>query len=80
MFYVDYLRSQSFPDKTYIGLTRDLKQRLETHNSGGSKFTKPYRPWGLVLFLGFKDKLKATAFEKYLKSGSGSSFAKKRFW
>jgi hypothetical protein len=32
------------------------------------------------MFMGFKDKLKATAFEKYLKSGSGSAFAKKRFW
>jgi hypothetical protein len=30
--------------------------------------------------LGFKDKLKATAFEKYLKSGSESAFVKKRFW
>ena len=31
------------------------------------------------MFLGFKDKLKATAFEKYLKSDSGSAFAKNDF-
>ncbi len=80
MHYVYLIRSISNPNQTYIGNTENLKRRLETHNSGGSKFTKAYRPWELVLFLGFKDKLKATAFEKYLKSGSGSSFAKKRFW
>ena len=46
----------------------------------GSIHTKNHRPWDLILFLGFKNKLKATAFEKYLKSGSGSAFARKRFW
>ena len=38
------------------------------------------RPWKLITFLGFDDKLKATAFEKYLKSGAGRAFAKKRLW
>jgi len=33
-----------------------------------------------VLSLNFADKEKAMAFEKYLKSGSGNAFAKKRFW
>ncbi len=80
MHYVYLIRSISSPNKTYVGNTVNLKQRLATHNSGGSLFTQPYRPWELVMFLGFKDKLKATAFEKYLKSGSGTSFAKKRFW
>ncbi len=80
MHYVYLLRSLSHPNKTYTGNTVNLVQRLETHNSGGSIYTEPYRPWELVMFLAFKDKLKATAFEKYLKSGSGTSFAKKRFW
>jgi predicted GIY-YIG superfamily endonuclease len=57
-----------------------LKQRLETHNSGGSSHTKLYAPWELVVSIEFKHKLKATAFEKYLKSGSGGAFAQKRFW
>jgi len=80
MHYVYLIRSISSPDKTYVGNTENLKQRLETHNSGGSKYTCNDKPWELVMFLGFKDKLKATAFEKYLKSGSGSAFAKKRLW
>ena len=80
MHYVYLIRSTKYPKKTYVGNTVNLKQRLEVHNSGGSINTKVYGPWKLVTFLGFSDKLKATAFEKYLKSGSGRSFAKKRFW
>jgi putative endonuclease len=80
MHYVYLIRSLSFPEQIYVGNTTDLNQRLDTHNSGGSFHTAKYKPWELVMFLGFKDKLKATAFEKYLKSGSGSAFAKKRFW
>ena len=80
MHYVYLIKSIEFPKRTYVGNTVNLKQRLDTHNSGGSINTAPYRPWRLVMFLGFADKLKATAFEKYLKSGSGRAFASKRFW
>ena len=80
MHYVYLIRSIKYPDRTYVGNTINLVQRFETHNSGGSIYTRPYRPWKLVMFLGFADKLKATAFEKYLKNSSGKAFAKKRFW
>ena len=76
--YVYLLVSVNFPDQKYIGHTENLKQRLETHNSGGSIHTRNCRPWRIVAFFGFEDKLKATLFEKYLKSGSGRAFAKKR--
>ncbi len=78
MFYVYFIKSINFPDKKYIGHTDNLKERLETHNSGVSIYTKDLRPWYLAI--GFEDKVKATAFEKYLKSGAGRAFAKKRFW
>ena len=80
MFYVYLIQSTLFADKKYIGLTDNLRERLETHNSGGSLHTKSYRPWTLITFLGFNDKHQAAAFEKYLKSGSGRAFAKRRFW
>ncbi|HLB93941.1 MAG TPA: GIY-YIG nuclease family protein [Candidatus Babeliales bacterium] len=80
MFYVYLIKSIKFPDQRYIGLTDDLTERLGTHNSGGSVHTKPYRPWELIMFFGFNNKLKAAAFEKYLKSGAGRAFAKKRLW
>lgn len=81
MFYYVYLiRSVNNPDTIYVGYTTNFKRRLETHNSGGSVHTADFRPWEFVMFLCFKNKLKATAFEKYLKSGSGRAFASKRFW
>ena len=80
MYYVYLLKSVTNPLKTYIGYTTNLKQRLETHNSGGSVYTEENRPWKLVVYLAFDTEKKAIAFEKYIKVGSGSAFAKKRFW
>ena len=80
MYYVYFLRSLKNPSKTYVGFTTHLKQRLETHNSGGSIHTKVDRPWKLVLYMAFEDMQKAKVFEKYIKVGSGNAFAKKRFW
>ena len=57
-----------------------LKERLKKHNEGGSIHTAKYKPWKLIVYLGFQDKCKAMAFETYLKTGSGYSFSKNRFW
>lgn len=80
MYYVYLLQSQSDCSKKYIDYTTNLEERLETHNSGGSIYTKTDRPWKLVSYIAFDSKEKALSFEKYLKVGSGSAFAKKRFW
>ena len=80
MYYVYLIKSLKFPDQKYIGHTDNLKQRIETHNSGGSIHTKTYRPWKLKMFLCFQTKEEAIKFEKYLKSGAGRAFAQKRFW
>jgi predicted GIY-YIG superfamily endonuclease len=80
MYYVYLIKAINYPEKYYVGYTINLKQRLETHNSGGSIHTAQYRPWELVMYLGFSDQARAKEFEKYLKSQSGRSFAKKRFW
>jgi putative endonuclease len=79
MFYVYYLRSQLYPDRTYIGFTANLKQRLADHNSGKSVYTSPLKPWKLVGFLGFDQELKALRFEHYLKSNAGRIFLKRYF-
>jgi len=34
----------------------------------------------VIWYAAFETEEKARAFEKYLKSGSGAAFAKKRFW
>ena len=80
MYYVYLIRSQLNSHKTYIGCTNNIKQRLQKHNEGASIYTKNYRPWELVVVLSFKSKSRALEFEKYLKSGSGNAFAKKRLW
>jgi putative endonuclease len=80
MFYYVYLiKSIKSPDKVYVGYTINLKQRLETHNSGGSTYTKKDRPWELIACTAFKYMDCAKQFEKYLKSQSGRAFVAKRF-
>ena len=79
-YYVYLLRSVEHPQEIYIGYTTNLKQRLKTHNTGGSTHTKKYKPWELVTCITFTEKEKATQFEKYLKSHAGRAFAQKRLW
>ena len=78
MHYVYLLQSESDPTKRYVGFTEDLKKRLTDHNSGKSKYTARHRPWKLVTYLAFSDRVKATEFERYLKTASGIAFANKR--
>jgi len=77
MHYVYMLQSEADPDRFYVGLTTDLKRRFDEHNSGKSIHTNKYIPWKLVTYIAFSDRKKAEKFEKYLKSGSGRSFARK---
>jgi len=79
MFYVYYLRSKSFPDKTYIGFTSNLKQRFFEHNAGKSIYTKQFKPWILIGFFGFDQESKALKFERYLKSNAGRIFLRRYF-
>ena len=79
MYYVYYLRSELFPDKTYIGFTHNLKQRLLEHNSGKSVYTKQFKPWILIGFLGFDEESKALKFEQHLKSNAGRVFLRRYF-
>ena len=78
MWYVYITRSIEFPDQEYIGATEDLKRRLPEHNAGKSAHTAKFKPWQLVWYCAFPDKMKALAFETYLKSHSGRAFTKKR--
>ena len=83
MQYVYILQSVTHPDKHYTGCTGDVADRLQRHNTGQSdsqsRHTAMHGPWKLVVQIGFEDRAKAFAFEKYLKSGSGRAFAKKHF-
>jgi predicted GIY-YIG superfamily endonuclease len=63
----------------YIGITDDVPTRLNKHDAGEVPHTSNYRPWQVRTYIAFIDGKLAVAFEKYLKSGSGRAFAKKRF-
>jgi predicted GIY-YIG superfamily endonuclease len=80
MWFVYLLESEKFPGQRYVGMTHDLKQRLVDHNAGKSAHTSKFAPWRVVTYVAFSDRQKAEAFERYLKSGSGHAFAKKRLW
>ena len=54
-------------NKTYVGYTNNLEQRLEKHNSNkGAKSTKGYK-WLLIYNKKFKSKSDAMSYEYKLK-------------
>jgi putative endonuclease len=75
--YVYTLESLSESDEIYTGQTRDLKQRLSLHNSGQVPHTSKFAPWQFRSVTAFRNKERALAFERYLKSGSGRAFLKR---
>jgi predicted GIY-YIG superfamily endonuclease len=75
--YVYLLESSVDPTRRYTGYTTDLKIRLADHNSGKNQSTVSGRPWRLTAYFAFEDRAVALAFERYLKSGSGKTFAKR---
>ena len=60
-YYVYMLKSQSGKSVTYVGYTKNIKERLVLHNSGkGAKFTRG-RTWKLIYKEIFKSKNKPKA-------------------
>ena len=80
MTYVYLIRSLSHPAHHYVGLTTDIDRRLAAHSQGRSPHTSKHKPWELVTYLAFSAEAKAKSFERYLKTGSGRAFARKRLW
>jgi len=76
--YVYILQSELDLSHYYTGITNNVEGRLAKHNSGAVKHTAKFRPWRLKTYIAFTDTGQAVTFEKYLKSGSGRAFAKKR--
>ncbi len=77
MFYTYVI--QSLVDKTlYVGMTNNLEDRIKRHNKKIEEYTSRKAPWDLLFYAAFKTRVEASNFEKYLKSGSGREFIKKR--
>jgi predicted GIY-YIG superfamily endonuclease len=78
MYYV-YLLTCS-DNRTYVGCTDNLKERIIRHDKGNIPATKLRLPVTLMEYFAFKNKYTAFNFEKYLKSGSGRAFLKRHLF
>ena len=77
MYYTYVLMSKKDSD-FYVGVTRDLKQRLELHQGGKVNSTAHRLPLSLVYYEACLNKDDAINREKYLKSGFGRRFLRNR--
>ncbi|MDY6793430.1 MAG: GIY-YIG nuclease family protein [Thermodesulfobacteriota bacterium] len=74
-YYVYILKS--FKDGTYyVGSTQDLQSRIERHNQGRTKYTKPKRPWKLVYHEEHPDRSSAMKRENAIKRRKNKDYIK----
>ncbi len=73
-FVVYILYSKKF-DKTYVGYTSSIIDRIHSHNFFAKNgYTIKYRPWEVVYIEFFENKSDAIKKELWLKSGIGRDF------
>ena len=78
MYYIYILKSEK-DNKTYVGYTSNLLERLSYHNSGRVLATKHRRPLRLLFSEKFLTMKEAKDREQYWKSGSGRRKLKQLF-
>ena len=68
LYYVYMLKTiDGFREKSYVGYTNNLKERIKKHNSNkGAKSTRGYK-WKLIFKKKFLSKSEAMIFEYKLK-------------
>lgn len=71
MYFVYFLQSEYHPEKTYIGITKCLVDRLRQHNKGQSNHTSKYMPWKVQGYIMAETLEAALAAEHYFKNTSG---------
>ncbi|MEX2052431.1 MAG: GIY-YIG nuclease family protein [Candidatus Paceibacterota bacterium] len=64
--------------RIYVGMTKNVLNRLEDHNCGRVFSTKGYRPWKVLYKEECIDRKNSRIREKYLKSGTGKEFLKSK--
>ena len=78
-YYVYILRDEATGKHHYTGVTDNLQARLAMHNGGHVPHTSKFAPWFIETAIAFRDKEKAYAYERYLKTGAGRAYATKHF-
>jgi len=74
MAYLVYILQSEIDESYYIGFTSNIRQRLEYHNSGKSRYTSKKMPWRLVYSEELKTRSDAMKREKFLKSQRSREF------
>ncbi|MCX7833970.1 MAG: GIY-YIG nuclease family protein [Ignavibacteria bacterium] len=67
MPFYTYILKSKIKDRFYIGSSSNLEKRLQYHNQGKTKSTKPSIPWEIVYYEKFDSKSDALKREKQLK-------------
>ncbi|MEQ8302886.1 MAG: GIY-YIG nuclease family protein [Cyclobacteriaceae bacterium] len=78
MWFVYVLKSINHPF-LYVGMTKEVEKRVESHNAKLNQSTKHYAPFTLEFYVAVKTERKARELEKYFKGGSGKAFVRKHF-
>lgn len=76
MHYLYIIKSVNYP-KTYVGITVNIVERLNSHNLGYSRFTRNYKPWKLIHSEKLSARIEVREREKYFKSATGRKKIKK---
>ncbi len=76
MYYVYAIKS-TVRNYIYVSITNSLKRRLDEHNRGLNRTTKPYTPFVLIFEETVASRPEAREREIYLKSGVGKEFLKR---
>jgi predicted GIY-YIG superfamily endonuclease len=76
MWYVYFLELSN--GDIYVGVSSDLKARIEAHRRGDVDSTRPFRPLHLRSYVAVETERQARELERYFKTGSGKAVAKKR--
>jgi putative endonuclease len=64
-------------EEIYVGISRDVAQRVRQHNRGTNRYTKAFRPWRVFYTEGYSSYSEARKREKYFKAASGKAFLRK---
>ncbi|MFZ5559554.1 MAG: GIY-YIG nuclease family protein [Patescibacteria group bacterium] len=78
MFFYVYVLESLKDGERYIGITNDLKRRIEEHNNGRNFGTSYRRPFKLIYCEICTNEDDAKRREKYLKCTGGRRFLAKR--
>jgi len=76
MWYVYILQSEK-DSHFYVGLTNNLKKRVNSHNLGKVFSTKRRIPFTLIYYEAYLNKYDASKREQFLKSGWGKNWIRR---